>query len=254
MRFRVIPAAGDFCFCFFMCRRLQTVLAHAGIASRRKAAELIERGKVKVDGRTVFEKGMRVDPRENVVFVDGRRIQEEEKKYYFLFNKPSGVISSAKDTHDREKVTDFFKHIKARLYPVGRLDKDTTGLILITNDGELTHKLSHPSFEVEKEYRVVVKPFVKDSDIKKLQRGIEVEGKLTAPCTIKLLKRDQSLGVYKVQLHEGRKRQIRVMFETVGSKVTSLERNRYAGFTLRRLKPGEYRELTEKEINRLKKL
>ena len=134
-----------------MSKRLQTVLAHAGVASRRHAAELIESGSVKVNGKTVTEKGYRVDPDVHEILVDGRPIRKEEKKVYFLFHKPRDVISTVSDTHGRKKVTDFFKHVKARLYPVGRLDKDTTGLLLITNDGQVTHKLAHPSFEIDKE-------------------------------------------------------------------------------------------------------
>jgi 23S rRNA pseudouridine2605 synthase len=237
-----------------MKKRLQNVLAHAGIASRRRAAQLIESGKVKVDGKVITEKGCRIDPEEHKILVDGRAIPKEEKKYYFLFNKPVNVISTASDTHDRRKVIDYFKEVKARLYPVGRLDKDTTGLLLVTNDGMLTHKLAHPSFEVEKEYRVTINGYLSQKDLDRLEKGIDLEGKKTAPCVIRRVKRTLKGDVLKIILHEGRKRQIRRMFEEVGAKVTALERTRYAGLTLGRLKPGEYRQLTEREIARLSKI
>ncbi|MGB2601181.1 MAG: pseudouridine synthase, partial [Candidatus Omnitrophota bacterium] len=156
-----------------MKKRLQNVLAHAGIASRRRAAQLIENGKVKVDGKVVTEKGHRIDPEEHKILIDGRPLPKEEKKYYFLFNKPENVISTVSDTHDRKKVTDYFKKIKARLYPVGRLDKDTTGLLVVTNDGTLTHRLAHPSFEIEKEYRVTITGYLSQKDSKRLERGID---------------------------------------------------------------------------------
>ncbi|MGB2652050.1 MAG: pseudouridine synthase [Candidatus Omnitrophota bacterium] len=234
-----------------MKKRLQNVLAHAGIASRRRAAQLIENGKVKVDGKVVTEKGHRIDPEEHKILIDGRPLPKEEKKYYFLFNKPENVISTVSDTHDRKKVTDYFKKIKARLYPVGRLDKDTTGLLVVTNDGTLTHRLAHPSFEIEKEYRVTITGYLSQKDSKRLERGIDLEGKKTAPCIIRRVKRTVKGDVLKIVLHEGRKRQIRLMLEEVGAKVTALERTRYANLTLGCLKPGEYRELTQKEVEKL---
>ncbi|RKY43161.1 MAG: pseudouridine synthase [Candidatus Makaraimicrobium thalassicum] len=233
-------------------KRLQSILAHAGVASRRHAAEFIANGRVKVDGRSVTEKGLRIDPAKHEILVDGRALPKEEKKYYFLFNKPGNVISTVRDTHGRKKVTDYFKEINARLYPVGRLDKDTTGALIMTNDGKLAHRLAHPGFEIEKEYRVTVSRCVSRDDIRKIGKGIEVEGKITAPCEIKLVKKDLKAAVYRVKLHEGRKRQVRRMFEAAGAVVTGLKRSRYAGLTLRGLKQGEFRPLTEKEVARLR--
>ena len=154
-----------------MKKRLQTILSHAGAASRRSAVELIESGVVKVDGRKVTERGFRADPEEQEISVNGRKLSAE-KKYYFIFNKPKNVISTAKDTHERRKVTDYFEGVKARLYPVGRLDRDTTGLLVVTNDGELAYRLMHPKFEIEKEYLVTIKPCVDNADIKKIEKGI----------------------------------------------------------------------------------
>ena len=234
-------------------KRLQTILAHAGVASRRNAASLIEEGKVKIDGEVVREKGFKLDPDQHEIKVNNK-IVFREQKYYFLLNKPRNVISTAIDTHGRRKVTDFFDHIDARLYPIGRLDKDTTGVILVTNDGDLTHKLSHPSFEVDKEYVAVIRPNVGKKEIKKLSKGIEIDGKKTSPCEIQLLSMDREKGEYKIKLHEGRKRQIRRMFEEVGTKIISLKRTEYAGLKAGKVKEGDYRSLTGKEIKKLKRL
>jgi len=234
-------------------KRLQTILAHAGVASRRRAAELIESGSVKVDGLTVMEKGLRLDPEEHHILVDGRPLRKE-KKYYFLLNKPKGVISTVRDTHGRKKVTDLFKDVDARLYPIGRLDRNTTGIILITNDGDLAHRLSHPSFSVDKEYRVTVKGAIAPEKIRVLSKGIEIEGKKTSPCSVGILRKTDEKTVLSVKIHEGRKRQIRRMFESVGKRVTELDRVGYAGLGLGRLERGDYRPLTKKEVDKLKRL
>jgi 23S rRNA pseudouridine2605 synthase len=237
-----------------MKKRLQTVLAHAGAASRRKAAELIKNGKVKIDGRVSTEIGLRIDPGEHRITVNGRLISREEKKHYFMFNKPKNVISTVTDTHDRRKVTDFFRHVNARLYPVGRLDKDTTGVLIVTNDGELAHKLAHPSFEIDKEYEVKIKGVLARQDLIGLERGIRLDGRKTAPCRIRPVKKTSEGTTYRIELHEGRKRQIRRMFGSVGAKVIELKRVKYAGLTAGKLKEGQYRELSKREVERLKGL
>ncbi|MDD4956150.1 MAG: pseudouridine synthase [Candidatus Omnitrophica bacterium] len=231
-------------------QRLQTFLAHAGVASRRAAISVIENGQVTVDGVVVREKGHKVDPSKQKVCVKGVPVGHE-KKYYFMLNKPVDVISTAIDTHGRKKVTDFFREIKARLYPVGRLDKDTTGLMVVTNDGPLANRLSHPSFGIEKEYLVTVGRKLGDNDIKRISSGIEVEGRKTAPCVIKTERTSGEGTVYRVYLHEGRKRQIREMFRQAGVRVQALDRVKYAGLSLGRLRRGEYRELTRAEIEML---
>lgn len=231
--------------------RLQSILAHAGIASRRASAKLIEEGSVSVNGEVIREKGFRVDTHNSKILINGLNLPKQEKKYYFLFNKPPDVISTVSDTHGRKKITDFFKNIPARLYPVGRLDRLTRGIIIVTNDGELAQKLSHPKFEIEKEYIARVEPCVSGKDVKNLENGILLDGKNTSPCKINLIEKTRDTAVYRIKLHEGRKRQIRRMFETKGVKVIELERVEYAGLTLGTLKPGEFRPLTIREIKRL---
>ena len=235
-------------------KRLQTVLSHAGVASRRGAVSLIEEGKVKVDGKVVKEKGFRVDPQVSHITVNGKPIGKEEKKYYFLLNKPKNVVSTSDDKHAKKKVLDYFKHINARLYSVGRLDKATTGLIIITNDGDLTHKLSHPSFEINKEYIAKLREEPNPEDIKRLENGVELYGKKTSPCRIKPVKSAGKKPVYRIKIHEGMKRQIREMFKLIDNKVMELRRVKYASLDMRGLAEGEFRELTETEIDKLKKL
>jgi 23S rRNA pseudouridine2605 synthase len=237
-----------------MKKRLQTILAHAGIASRRGAITLIESGKVSVDGSVVREKGFRADPEESDIRVEGRALAGDEKKYYFLFNKPENVISTAIDTHGREKVTDFFSDVDARLYPVGRLDKDTTGLLILTNDGDLAHKLTHPRFEVEKEYSALIDDKISPEGIKRIQTGVKVEGKMTTPCEVEYVKKTSEGYLYRIRIHEGMKRQIRRMFFEVGGKVLRLKRLKFAGLSLRGVHEGQRRDLTDKEIERLKAL
>lgn len=231
--------------------RLQNILARAGVASRRRSGDLIESGSVEVDGSVVTAKGCKLDPDNHNIVVDGKPLPKEEKKYYFLFHKPKDVISTVSDTHARKMVTDYFKKVDARLYPVGRLDKDTTGILIITNDGPLANRLSHPKYEVEKEYLVTVEGALSESDCKRLELGIILEGKKTAPCEISSVRRKGKYTVLKVILHEGRKRQIRRMFEYIGNEVTDLKRTRYAGLTLGGLQVGEYRELSPEEIEAL---
>ncbi len=234
--------------------RLQNILSHAGVASRRSAGELIESGKVEVDGNLVKEKGLKLDPDKHKITVNGRRLPKKERKLYFLFYKPKNVISTASDTHDRKTVIDFFEKINARLYPIGRLDRNTTGILIITNDGDLTNKLAHPRYEIEKEYEAIVEGKMSTREIKEAESGIEIEGKFTAPCKISMLEKSDKSTTLKIKLHEGKKRQIRVMFESVGHKVVELKRVKYAGLTLGRLKAGHWRELTKEEVKMLREL
>jgi 23S rRNA pseudouridine2605 synthase len=235
-------------------KRLQNILALSGVASRRASGTLIEKGVVKVDGKVVREKGSRFDPDKHTITVSGEEIKAKEKKFYFLFNKPAGVISTVIDTHDRKKVTDFFSDVNARLYPVGRLDKDTTGVMLLTNDGELAHRLSHPSFGVEKEYLAVSSLKLDARSLRAISSGVDIDGKKTAPCSVSEIADPRGRNIYRIRIHEGKKRQIRVMFVSVGAEITELDRTLYAGLSAEGLKRGERRELTEREIKNLRSL
>lgn len=232
--------------------RLQKVIAQAGIASRRKAEELIANGKVKVNGKVVTELGTKVDPLKDNIEVNGKQIKQE-KLVYILLNKPKGYITTADDPQNRPIVFDLIRDIPQRLHSVGRLDFDTAGLLLLTNDGDLTYKLTHPKFEKEKIYLVRVKGRITQKVIKNLERGVELEDGKTAPAKVKLVKLKRDFSLLKLTIHEGRNRQIRRMMETVGFPVIYLKRIQLGPLTLGNLKTGQYRNLTQKEIKFLKK-
>jgi len=233
--------------------RLQKVIAHAGIASRRKAEELIVEGRVKVNGKTVKELGVKVTPSDKVE-VNGIPLEREEPVYFLLY-KPRGVISSVNDDKGRKVVTDFFSEIvEARIYPIGRLDYDTSGLILLTNDGEFANLMMHPKGEIEKVYVAKVKGIPSREKLKLLERGVELEDGKTAPAKAKLLSLDKKKGtsIIELKIHEGKNRQVRRMFEAIGAPVMKLKRERYAFLNLSGLRPGEARELTAHEVKLLR--
>lgn len=232
--------------------RLQVALSRAGFASRRKSAEIIENGLVEVNGRVVTEPGKKVDPEKDRITCHGREISFQ-KRIYILLNKPKGVITTASDERGRETVLDLLPRIKSRLYPVGRLDKDTSGLILLTNDGELGHKLMHPRFRVKRVYNVMIKGELTDKNKSRLEKGIYIEGKRTAPCKIHVLRKSGKKTSLKMELREGKKRQIRIMFERLDYPVAHLERVSFGPLRLGELKSGAYRHLSAREIELLKK-
>lgn len=234
--------------------RLQKVIAHAGIASRRKAEELILEGRVKVNGSVVKELGRKVTASDRVE-VDGVQIESEEP-VYFLFYKPRGVISSVQDDKGRKIVTDFFETIEQRIYPVGRLDYDTSGLLLLTNDGEFANLLMHPSNEIEKVYVAKTKGIPSREKLTGLSRGIVLEDGKTAPARVKLMTVDKKkdTAIVEIAIHEGRNRQVRRMFEAIGHPVLKLKRERYGFLTLNGLRTGEIRELTHHEVKQLRVL
>ena len=233
--------------------RLQKVIAHAGITSRRKAEELIVSGRVSVNGQIVKELGVQVSAKDRVE-VDGVPIEQESPVYYMLY-KPRGVISAVTDDKKRKVVLDFFTEVPERLYPIGRLDYDTSGLLLLTNDGDLSQKLMHPKHEVDKVYVAKVKGIADKKQLLPLSRGIRIEGKKTAPARFEILSIDAATQTSIVQLtiHEGRNHQVKNMLKAVGLPVQKLKREMYGSLTLAGLRPGEYRELTKKEVNELKK-
>lgn len=237
-----------------MAERLQKVMANAGVASRRASEKLILAGKVMVNGQIVTELGTKVTGAD-VILVNGQAI-DQEKKAYYLFYKPRGVISAVSDDKGRKVVTDYFEEIPERLYPVGRLDYDTSGLLLMTNDGQLANSLMHPRFKVDKVYVAKVKGLVQTEDLKRLRQGLVVDGKKTAKAKAKLLKQDKAKEISLVQLtiHEGRYHQVKKMFEALGYRVSKLKRERYAFLDLSGLTSGDYRKLTAAEVKGLKQL
>ncbi|PFN78823.1 pseudouridine synthase [Bacillus sp. AFS076308] len=234
--------------------RLQKVIARAGIASRRKSEELIKEGKVKVNGKVVTELGLKVSPSDRV---EVNEIQiEKEEPVYFLLYKPRGVISSVSDDKGRKVVTDYFSHYKERIFPVGRLDYDTSGLLILTNDGEFANLLMHPKNEIDKVYVAKTKGIPLRESLRKLEKGIRLEDGKTAPAKVKLLSADKKkqTAIVEIAIHEGRNRQVRRMFEAIGNEVLKLKRERYGFLTLTGLKAGEARELTPHEVKQLRAL
>jgi 23S rRNA pseudouridine2605 synthase len=226
--------------------RLNKYIAQAGICSRRDADKLITKGYVQVNGETVTKRGTKVHPNDEVRFKG--EVITPEQKVYILLNKPKGYITTVTDPHHREKVTDLVKgHIDQRIYPVGRLDKDTTGLLLLTNDGNLTQRLSHPKHEVTQEYEVTLAQPLTDRALQKLKQGITLSDGPVQPDNV----RTSDKKVF-VQLHSGRNRIIRRIFDALNYPVKHLDRIRYAGLTTEGLSQGEWRHLTQREIQQLK--
>ncbi|WP_078553200.1 pseudouridine synthase [Bacillus alkalicellulosilyticus] len=234
--------------------RLQKVIAHAGVASRRKAEELILEGKVKVNGEVVRELGVKVTPRKDEIEVNGVPIDKEEPVYFLLY-KPTGVISAVKDDRGRKVVTDFL-NVPQRVFPVGRLDYDTSGVLLLTNDGELTNVLTHPKHKVDKVYIAKVQGHPSKEKIDLLRRGIMLEDGKTAPAKVKFVSGDKkkNTAIMQISIHEGRNRQVRRMFEAIGHPVLKLKRERFAFLDVTGMSPGETRPLKPIEVKQLKEI
>ncbi|GIO65278.1 MULTISPECIES: pseudouridine synthase [Paenibacillus] len=235
--------------------RLQKILAQAGIASRRKCEELILAGKVEVNGETVTVLGTKADPEQDIITVEGKPIRNE-KKIYIMMNKPKGVITSAKDPAGRKIVTDYIKGIKERIYPVGRLDYDTEGLLLLTNDGEFANMLTHPKHHVPKTYLATVEGIPHGTDLDKLRAGIQLEDGMTSPAEVeyKDIDIEKNEAVITITIHEGRNRQVRRMFDAISHKVIRLKRVSFGDLQLDNLKRGLYRHLTSNEVEALKNM
>ena len=223
-------------------QKLQKVLAAAGVASRRVCEDLIMAGRVRVNG-TIAEVGARVDPEGDVIEVDGAVVATDPNLVHYLLHKPAGVVTTARDTHGRPTVVDLVP-AEPRVFPVGRLDADTEGLLLLTNDGELTNRITHPSHGVEKEYLAEVVGTPTRGELRRLREGVELDDGPTAPAKVSVV----GDGVLRLVLHEGRNRQVRRMCEAVGHPVTRLVRTRIGPITDIRLKPGEWRPLTRDEV------
>ena len=231
--------------------RLQKVIASSGFTSRRKAEELIKNGKVSVNGNIVTELGTKVSFEDSIV-VDGTLLKKETNKEYYLLNKPRGIISSVSDEKNRKTVIDLID-TDTRIYPIGRLDYDTTGLILLTNDGELTNILSHPSNNIEKTYIAKIEGILDVDDINKLKRGIVIEGKKCKPVRFKIRKKDKEKNnsLIEITIVEGRNHIVKKLFHELKHEVIKLKRETYAFLTLGDLKSGEYRQLSIKEVKKL---
>lgn len=233
--------------------RLQKILAQAGIASRRKSEEYITSGRVEVNGVVVNDLGAKADPANDEIKVDGKSIGSE-KKVYLLFHKPKGVISSVKDPKGRKVVTDYLKDVKERVYPVGRLDYDTEGLLILTNDGEFANLLTHPKYHVPRTYHATVKGTPHGNVLEKLASGIKLEDGMTAPAEVEYqdVRLEKNETVISLTIYEGRNRQVRRMMEAVHYPVELLKRVRFGPIFLTGLARGRYRELTKREVEELK--
>ncbi|MDK2835379.1 MAG: rRNA synthase [Thermosediminibacterales bacterium] len=229
-------------------------MASAGIASRRKSEELILQGRVKVNGKTVSKLGIKINPEKDIVEVDGQKVENFQEKIYIMLNKPKGVVSTVSDPRGRPTVIDLIKGVKQRIYPVGRLDYDTEGLLLLTNDGELTYKITHPKHEIKKTYLAKVKGFVNKEELYTLKKGVNLEDGITAPAQVRFLKYEEGISTLIIKIHEGRNRQIRRMCDSINHPVIYLKRLKIGVLSLKNLKPGNWRKLTKKEIDYLKKI
>ncbi len=234
--------------------RLQKYISRCGITSRRKAEKLITDGRVKVDGNIVTELGTKIDKTKNKVQVDNKYIELEENKVYILLNKPVGYVTTLRDEKDRKIVTDLIDGINERIYPVGRLDKNTSGLLLITNDGELTHKLTHPSFEVDKTYLALVEGIPNENKLEIFSKGLDIEDYVTAPAKIKILNKNKNESVLEITIHEGRNRQVRKMCAAIGHPVKQLQRISLGDLKLGNLQESKWRHLNNEEVDFLKKI
>ena len=235
--------------------RLQKYLALSGVASRRASEKLIAEGHVTVNGHVVTEMGVQVDEFHDKIAVDGVICQLEEEKHYLAYNKPMGEVTTVTDPEGRATVMDKFRDYPVRLYPVGRLDYDSEGLLLLTNDGDLMNALLHPSREVDKEYLVKVSNRVTDEEIRRLRSGVKLDdGRLTSPATVRLIRYEAFSTVLLVTIHEGRNRQVRRMFTAIGHEVVSLKRTGFASIHLHDLPRGQWRRLTDMEVKKLKGL
>lgn len=237
--------------------RLQKFLAEAGVASRRKAEEMIARGDVRVNGEIVTEMGRKIDPKRDTVTCLGRKIDKKDTQpIYIMLHKPIGYVTTAKEQFGRPAVVDLIRGVNARIFPVGRLDYDTSGLLLLTNDGELTYKLTHPKHEVEKTYLAKLYGVPDEGALQKFRRGVVIDGKRTKPAKIQILERtkDGRFCTAEIVIHEGRNRQVRKMCAAIKHPVAQLQRVGVGALALGDLPQGKYRPLTEKEIQYLKKL
>ncbi len=230
--------------------RLQKYIADCGVASRRKAEEFIKQARVKVNGTVVTEMGIKVSDAD-LVEVDGKIIKPENKKVYILLNKPAGYVTTVKDQFGRPTVIDLLKGVKERVFPVGRLDYETTGLLILTNDGDFAYRMTHPKHEVEKTYLATIAGIPTGDEISRFERGLRIEDYITAPAKFKIVAKNKQNCVAEITIHEGRNRQVRKMCEAIGHPVLSLKRISIGKLFIGNLAEGDWRELTQDEIKSL---
>ena len=231
--------------------RLQKYLAQCGVASRRKCEKLIASGRIAVDGTVVIEMGKKVIPGKSRVTWDGNSVKSKEKVTYFLLNKPKGYVTTLSDPQGRPVVVSLIKNVSARLFPVGRLDLDTEGALILTNDGQFAQKVQHPSHETNKTYEALIKGHPRRAAITTLEKGILLEGKMTAPAKIALLTQKGDNSLIRITIHEGRKRQVKKMFAHLGHPVVHLKRTAYGKLFLGSLPSGKYRQLDSRDLKKI---
>lgn len=229
--------------------RLQKYMAARGIASRRKCEEYIISGRVKVNSKIVKELGTKIDPEKDIVEFDGKKIKDLEKKIYILLNKPIGYVTTTKEQFGRDKVIDLI-NLKEKILPVGRLDMYTSGALILTNDGDLINRITHPKNEIEKMYTVTLKGIVKKEEVEALEKGVKIEEYVSSPAKVKILHIDEEKEIsrFSIIIHEGKNREVRKMCETIGKKVLALHRRRVGSLDVKNMKIGTWRYLNKKEI------
>ena len=232
--------------------RLQKYLAECGIASRRKCEEYIIQGKVQVNGKTITELGVKVNPEKDKITFEGKNVKQEERKVYILLNKPIGYVTTSDEQFGRDKVLDLVK-IRKRLVPVGRLDMYTSGALILTNDGDFVYRVTHPKHEITKTYTVTVKGIIKNEEVEQLRKGVKIDDYTTRPAKVKILKTDEEKDISRLEItiHEGKNRQVRRMCESVGRRVIALHRSKIGNIGVKDIELGKWRYLKDFEVKTL---
>lgn len=232
--------------------RLQKYLAECGIASRRKCEEYILQGKVQVNGKTITELGVKVNPEKDKITFEGKNVKQEERKVYILLNKPIGYVTTSDEQFGRDKVLDLVK-VRERVVPVGRLDMYTSGALILTNDGDFVYKVTHPKHEITKTYTVTVKGIIKNEEVEQLRKGVKIDDYTTRPAKVKIKKTDEEKDISRLEItiHEGKNRQVRRMCESVGRRVIALHRSKIGNIGVKDIELGKWRYLKDFEVNTL---
>ena len=232
--------------------RLQKYLAECGIASRRKCEEYITQGKVQVNGKTITELGVKVNPEKDKITFEGKNVKQEERKVYILLNKPIGYVTTSDEQFGRDKVLDLVK-VRERVVPVGRLDMYTSGALILTNDGDFVYKVTHPKHEITKTYTVTVKGIIKNEEVEQLRKGVKIDDYTTRPAKVKILKTDEEKDISRLEItiHEGKNRKVRRMCESVGRRVIALHRSKIGNIGVKDIELGKWRYLKDFEVKTL---